>query len=195
MWPAVDWLFCLKSRLSCCLRFIKQLLLRRRELARFIVDAVKWSLYLQDTGRHQTTGCICTCWICVYNNQIPPPTNRIPSLLKSLLRPCSHIQMYVRWCKVMVCKCRSRPNTHVKMWIKNVGICTHILKSQAENVQFTSDIILACSHSLHLCSMFWCFVSTRGIRRPREIFHHFCGDKTQLFFTESSTISICNHDY
>ncbi len=32
VWPADDWLFCLKSRLSWCVRFIGQLVLRRREL-------------------------------------------------------------------------------------------------------------------------------------------------------------------
>ena len=34
VWP--EWLFCLKSRLSFCVRFIVQLVLMRRELARFI---------------------------------------------------------------------------------------------------------------------------------------------------------------
>ena len=40
VWPADDWLFCLKSRLSFCVRFIVQLVLMRWEIARFI-----------DTGR------------------------------------------------------------------------------------------------------------------------------------------------
>ena len=39
VWPVDDWLFCLKSRLSCCVRFIAQLVLRRQELAKFVVDA------------------------------------------------------------------------------------------------------------------------------------------------------------
>ena len=36
VWPADDWLFCLKSHLSFCVRFIVQLVVMRRELARFI---------------------------------------------------------------------------------------------------------------------------------------------------------------
>ena len=36
VWPADNWLFCLKSRLSFCVRFIVQLVLVRRKLARFI---------------------------------------------------------------------------------------------------------------------------------------------------------------
>ncbi len=37
VWPADDWLFCLKSRLSWYVRFIGQLVLRRRELMVMVI--------------------------------------------------------------------------------------------------------------------------------------------------------------
>ncbi len=65
MTPADDWLFCLKSRLSWCVRFIGQLMLRRRELMLWLFTS-PFSRYFEWVYFHNSFDLFSVCSECVF---------------------------------------------------------------------------------------------------------------------------------